>query len=328
MKAVKLLSDFVISDLSNWFIRRSRRRFFGSEMTEDKKAALCVTYEVLLGVSKLLAPIAPFLSDEIYQNLTGKESSVHLETYPEARENMIDESLTKSMDIARTICNLGRAVREKERIKVRQPLSKIIIPFEVKNKTADFEWIIKEELNIKEIVYEKDKSIYMNFEFLPNFKEAGKVLGKNIGEFKKILGEAKAEDILGKDEITLEIAGEKMTIPSSFIDQRISSKEGFSAEMEEDIFVIMDITVSEELKEEGLVREFFSKVQQLRKSENFDITDRIETRFFCEEGLKDILMKNEETIKQETLTNNFVYINDDEPEFDINGNTVKIKLVK
>ena len=148
MKTVRAITDFVAEDLSNWYIRRARRRFYAEEMTEDKKSVYATTYEVLVGTAKLIAPIAPFLSDEIYVNLTGEET-VHVAYFPEADESLIDKKVEERMDLVRTLVTLGRGTREKERIKVRQPLSEILVDGKYKDTIEDLADLIKEELNVK-----------------------------------------------------------------------------------------------------------------------------------------------------------------------------------
>lgn len=189
MKAVRKIQDFVIEDMSNWYIRRARRRFWAEELDEDKKSVYATTYEVMVGLSQLIAPFAPFISEEIYQNLTGKES-VHLSFFPKADEALIDEKAEERMDLVRTLVGLGRGTREKERIKVRQPLKEILVDGKYESIIGDLTPLIKEELNIKDVLFESKLDAYMNYSLKPNFKVAGPVLGKNIKAFGAALAQA------------------------------------------------------------------------------------------------------------------------------------------
>ncbi|MBR6473320.1 MAG: isoleucine--tRNA ligase, partial [Firmicutes bacterium] len=182
MKTVRAITNFVAEDLSNWYIRRARRRFFAEELTDDKKAAYATTYEVLVGTAKLIAPIAPFLSDEIYINLTGEET-VHVALMPKADDSLIDKNVEERMDLVRTLVSLGRGIREKERIKVRQPLNEVLVDGKYEETISDLTPLITEELNVKRVVFENDLDQYMNFQLKPNFRAAGPALGKNVKAF-------------------------------------------------------------------------------------------------------------------------------------------------
>ena len=205
-KVVKELTTFVSEDLSNWYIRRNRKRFWGSELDNSKKAVYQTTYYVLKGLSTLIAPITPFVSEEIYQNLTGEES-VHLAQFPSYDEKLIREEIETRMDLVRDLISLGRNVREEEKIKVRQPISEVILDGKNKEILQGLEDLIKEELNVKEIVFEKDLTKYMNFKIKPNFKEAGKVLGNKMKDFVRFLddfSEEKIEKVVNKETIVFE----------------------------------------------------------------------------------------------------------------------------
>jgi isoleucyl-tRNA synthetase len=191
MKSVRKIQDFVVEDLSNWYIRRARRRFWNEELDADKKSVYKTTYEILVGVAEMIAPFAPFIADEMYINLTGEES-VHLAYYPKADESLIDEKTEERMDLIRTMVALGRGTREKEKIKVRQPLSEILVDGKYEELIADLTPLIMEELNVKEVVFEKELDKFMNYSLKPNFKVAGPMLGKNIKAFGGALAKADA----------------------------------------------------------------------------------------------------------------------------------------
>ena len=281
MRTVRAIGDFIDGDLSNWYIRRARRRFFaegeGDEMSVDKRAAYATTYEVLTGVAKMMAPIAPFISDEIYTKLTG-EATVHTAYYPEAREDLIDEKVEERMDLVKTLVNLGRSTREQEKLKVRQPLSKVIVDGRYKDVIDDLTPLITEELNVKEVQFENDLDKYMNFQVKPNFRAAGPVLGKNVKAFGAALAQADAKALIaeiGNGPVEMEFAGEKYEITEDLLDVRISSKEGFVVGMDNNVFTILDTTLTPELIDQGYVREVISKIQQLRKQADFEMMDEI-----------------------------------------------------
>lgn len=303
MKTVRAITDFVAEDLSNWYIRRARRRFYAEEMTEDKKSVYATTYEVLVGTAKLIAPIAPFLSDEIYTNLTGEET-VHVAYFPKADEGLIDKKVEERMDLVRTLVALGRGTREKERIKVRQPLSEILVDGKYQAVIEDLTPLIMEELNVKEVVFAAELDQYMNFTLKPNFKVAGPVLGKNIKAFGAALAKENAADVVARLEagsMTLNLDGEEVEIQKDFVDVRINAKEGFAVAMENNVFTILDTTVTPELAAEGLAREMISKVQQMRKAKDYEMMDNIKIFVEADADVKAAVDTFCDYIKKETL---------------------------
>ena len=325
-KAVKYLNGFVNEELSNWYIRRNRRRFWASELDNSKKAVYQTTYEVLVGLCKLAAPVVPFTTDEIYTNLTDEES-VHLANYPKCDESLIDEAIEKRMDLIRDLISLGRNAREESKVKVRQPISEVILDGKNKSTIEDLIDLVKEELNVKEVNFVDDLSEYMNFEVKPNFKVCGPILGKEIGLFSKELAGITNEDISKLDngeEITLG----NFKVTKDMIDIRISSKEGFNAAMENNNFIILNTTLTEELLEEGIARELVSKIQQLRKEKDFNITDRIDILYSENEELTKVMNNFESFIKNETLCDNFLVKNDLTEDYNLNGIEVKLDVVR
>ncbi|MGC2872642.1 isoleucine--tRNA ligase [Ihubacter sp. mB4P-1] len=303
MKTVRAITDFVAEDLSNWYIRRARRRFYAEDMTEDKKSVYATTYEVLVGTAKLIAPIAPFLSDEIYTNLTGEET-VHVAYFPKADEGLIDKKVEERMDLVRTLVALGRGTREKERIKVRQPLSEILVDGKYQAVIEDLTPLIMEELNVKEVVFAAELDQYMNFTLKPNFKVAGPVLGKNIKAFGAALAKENAADVVARLEagsMTLNLDGEEVEIQKDFVDVRINAKEGFAVAMENNVFTILDTTVTPELAAEGLAREMISKVQQMRKAKDYEMMDNIKIFVEADADVKAAVDTFCDYIKKETL---------------------------
>ncbi|MDO4544911.1 MAG: isoleucine--tRNA ligase [Bacillota bacterium] len=304
MKSVRKIQEFVTEDLSNWYIRRARRRFWAEELNDDKKSVYATTYEVLVGVSKMIAPFAPFIADEMYQNLTGEES-VHLAFFPKADESLIDERTEERMDLVRDLVGLGRGTREKERIKVRQPLNEILVDGKYQSVIGDLTPLIMEELNIKNVVFESKLDEYMNYTLKPNFKVAGPLLGKNIKAFGGALAQADAADTVAKLEadgkIELELNGEKTEITKEMVDVKITAKEGFAVAMENNVFTILDTTITPELAKEGLARELISKVQQMRKQHDYEMMDNIKIFLEADEDVSAAVEAHKDYIMKETL---------------------------
>lgn len=329
-KVVKLITDFTSIDLSNWYIRRNRDRFWDNLMTTSKKSVYMTTYEVLEGLSKLIAPIASYTAEEIYTNLTGN-ISVHLSDFPICNEELIDLKLEEKMDLVRDLISIGRNVREESKIKVRQPISEILLDKKKEKVIGELTSLIKEELNVKEVIYTDDLSTYMNFMVKPNFKEVGKIFGKNIKEFSDKLLELSNEDINkleNNESIKMSIDNTTYDITKDMVDIRISSKEGFKAMVVGNNFVILNTVITKELENEGLARETISKVQQLRKTMNFDITDRINMYIDATSEYKENIKDYLDMIKDETLTIN-VYDKDGiEDKVNINDYEVGFVLEK
>jgi len=329
-KVVHYLSSFVSEDLSNWYIRRNRNRFWGSELNTSKKSVYITTYEVLVGLAKLMAPIAPFLSEEIYRNLTGEES-VHLTSYPECKDDLINEHIETKMDLVRDLISSGRYVREETKIKVRQPLPKALLDKKNEVIIGELTDLIMEELNVKEIVYVSDLSEYMNFTVKPNFKEVGKIFGKNVNLFASKLLELSVEEINRLNNngiVSMDIDGVVYDVTNNMVDIRISSKEGFNVGTINNEFIILDTKLTSELIEEGIARETISKIQQLRKNADFNVVDRIKVYYDGDSDYEVALNNNLEFIKNETLAVEFVKDNSDYEIFDINDHQVKLKVEK
>ena len=329
-KVVREIQDFVIEDVSNWYIRRNRRRFWKTDKDNTKIAVYKTTYEVLLGVTKLIAPMVPFLSEELFKSLTDEES-VHLADYPTYDENMINDKVEEKMDLVRDLVTLGRASREEAKIKVRQPLSKVIIDGKYKEIIGDLTELIKEELNVKEVQFEHDLSEYMEFELKPNFKVCGSILGSKVKDFGKALREADAKDLLAKLEegkVTLELAGEDTEIERDFVEVKISAKEGFDVIMENNLFVILDTELNDELLNEGYVREFVSKIQQLRKKKDLDILDNIKITYKSDDEVEKAIEAEKEFIKSETLALDLVKEDNEAEVESLNGHDIKINIEK
>ncbi len=323
-KVVHYLTNFVSDDLSNWYIRRNRSRFWASELDNSKKSVYLTTYEVLVGLSKLIAPITPYISEELYRNLTNEES-VHLADYPVCNESLINEEIENRMDLVRDLISTGRYVREEAKIKVRQPLQEALLDIKDKDVIGDLTDLIKEELNVKEVIYVSDLTKYMDLTVKPNFKEVGKVFGKNIKDFQEKLTNLTTDDINtlnSGNNIKMTIDNTEYEVNKDMVDIRISSKEGFNVGTINNKFIILNTELSKELLDEGLARETISKIQQLRKSYNFDIMDRIKVYYHANDEYTNSINKHLEFIKKETLAIEF--INDNSLELDTNINDYQV----
>ena len=307
-KVVHHLADFVSLDLSNWYIRRNRDRFWGSKLDNSKKSVYLTTYEVLLGLSKLIAPICPFVSEEIYRGLTGKES-VHLEDYPVANKKLINSKIETKMDLVRDLISLGRQAREDVKIKVRQPLSEVVLDGKNKKVIGNLTSLIMEELNVHKVTFTEDLGTYMTFEVKPNFKVCGKMFGANIKEFQAKLMNLSSSEIASLQNdgsISMEIGGVNTSITNEMVDIRINAKEGFDAAYENNNFIILNTNLNDDLIDEGIVRELISKVQNMRKVKDFNIVDRINIYYSSETKLEERLEKYLDYIKKETLCNKLI----------------------
>lgn len=329
-EVVKYITTFVSDDLSNWYIRRNRNRFWGSELDVSKKAVYKTTYEVLVGICKLIAPIVPFVSDEIYTKLTGEES-VHLADYPTYDEAYINEEIETKMDLVRDLISLGRNVREEAKIKVRQPISEVILDGKNEEIIKDLVELIEEELNVKKVVFENDLNKYMNFNVKPNFKVAGPIFGGNIKLFSEVLNNLNVEIInklSGGEVLSLEIDGKNYDIDANLVDIRVSAKEGFNVATLNNNFIILDTNLTNELILEGIAREMISKVQNMRKEQDFNITDRIVLYYSAEAEAKEAIETFAEMIKNETLAETIKEDTNLEENYNLNGHDVKIKVEK
>ena len=319
-RVVHHLANFVSDDLSNWYIRRNRDRFWGSLLDSSKKSVYLTTYEVLLGLSKLIAPVCPFVSEEIYRGLTGKES-VHLEDYPKCNKKLINEKIETKMDLVRDLISLGRQAREDVKIKVRQPLSEVVLDGKNEGVIKDLTSLIKEELNVHEVHFTDRLDTYMTFEVKPNFKVCGKMFGPSIKEFQSKLmnlTDTEIKALQNEETITMEIGGTNVSVTKEMVEVRINAKEGFDAAYQNNNFIILNTNLTDDLIDEGIVRELISKVQNLRKTKDFNIMDRINIYYSSDTKLEERLSKYLDFIKKETLCNNL--INEKKGElFNLNG---------
>lgn len=327
-KVVRAIANFVSEDLSNWYIRRNRKRFWGSQMDISKKAVYITTYEVLVSLSKLIAPITPYISEELYRNLTGNES-VHLESYPIVDEKLLNNQLEEKMDMVRDLIRLGRNIREDVKIKVREPLQSVYLDGRKQSVIENLVPLIKEELNVKEVVFIQDLSEYMNFKVVPNFKEVGKSIGSKMKDFQSSLLNLSKEEImklLNEEDIVISLCNEKINVTSAMVDIRVEEKKGYNVAKENDLFVILNTERTEKLIKEGMAREFVSKVQQLRKMRELNVIDRICIMYNGSLYFDEVINEFETYIKEETLATCFKKNMDLTEKYDLNGEEVFIDI--
>lgn len=329
-KVVKAITNFVSEDLSNWYIRRNRDRFWGSELDNSKKAVYKTTYDILVGLSKIIAPITPFISEEIYQKLTKKES-VHLEDFPKYDEALINSKLEAKMDLVRELISIGRMVREENKIKVRQPLSECLLDGKNEAIIGDLNNLILEELNVKKITYVKNLNNYMEISLKPNFKLVGKTLGSKMKEFQAIIENLPKEDISklqNNEEINIRLTNEDFIVNKEMVEIKITSKEGFNVGMANNNFVILNTDLNTDLINEGIAREMVSKVQQIRKNIDLNVIDRIHVYYEGDNDIDNMLKQFGDYIKHETLALSIVKKYGLNESYDLNGHETKIEIEK
>lgn len=333
-KSVRAIQDFVIDEVSNWYVRRSRRRFWAMELTGDKVDAYLTLYQVLVEVTKLMAPFAPYLSDVIYQNLSGEES-VHLADFPVADEKYIHTALEDEMQTIIDIVSLGRAARNDCQIKVRQPLAALYVPASVKNVAQRMFELIKEEINIHEIRYVSENDGFVQYELKPDFKVMGPKFGKHIkalgGLLPQVNGAEAIKSFNSKGFFEMDVDGEKLRLTSEDLRVSIKPKEGYVFQSNRKLFVALDITLTQELITEGYAREMINKIQFTRKEQDFEIMDRIKVVWYGDEDIAATINQFSDYIMSETLTevlNRSNSMTPDMKKYDINTKDVWFSISK
>jgi isoleucyl-tRNA synthetase len=310
-RAGRLIQEFTIDQLSNWYVRLCRRRFWKGEYSEDKISAYQTLYTCLETIARLSAPIAPFYMDNLYTDLTsvtqkGNAESVHLADFPEANEQCIDIDLEQRMDIAQRISSMVLSLRKKEGIKVRQPLQKIMVPIldpTFKRQLQDVEKLILSEVNVKELEYLEDTGVLVK-QIKPNFKALGPKYGKLMKAISAKVNQFTQEQInkLEKDgKIDIEIEGNTITLTKDDVEISTQDIPGWMVLTENGITVALDITITEKLKEEGIARELINRIQNLRKESGLDVTDKIILKIQQHEAINKAILNNKDYICSETL---------------------------
>ena len=314
------IEDFT-DELSNWYVRRDRQRFWNDKLTEDKIGAYVTLYTVLTTLSKVIAPFVPFISEEIYQNLVvnldeNAPESVHLCLWPEVDETVIDTKLEQEMDLAYDIVKLGRSARNSVNIKNRQPLSEMLIS--VATLPEYYSDVVKEELNVKKVVLNADMKEFVCFEIKPNLPVLGKEYGRLIPNIRQEISKCNQMDLATKVKNGgiqyIEINDIQIPLSSENLLVTMSGKEGYAFSGEGEIGVVLDTHITEELKEEGILREILSKIQNMRKESGFEVLDKINLYVANNNVLENVVKKFENEIKHNTLAVN-VYYNIENKEY-------------
>nr|WP_321415682.1 isoleucine--tRNA ligase [uncultured Allomuricauda sp.] len=312
-RAARMISDYVQENLSNWYVRLSRRRFWKGDYQTDKISAYQTLYTCLSTVAKLSAPIAPFFMEQLYRDLdatTKKDGfeSVHLAEFPVFDASMVNKDLERKMQLAQKISSLVLSIRQKEKIKVRQPLQKIMIPVLDNEQRKDIESVsnlVKSEVNVKEIEMLDDASGVLVKQIKPNFKVLGPKFGKDMKAIAGKVSSLGQEDIQKMEregELLLQL--ENKTVNLQLTDVEISSQdiEGWLVASSGPLTVALDVTIDENLKKEGIARELVNRIQNLRKESGFEVTDKIDIKILKDGLVENAVSSNEEYIKTETLT--------------------------
>lgn len=334
-EAAKALQSFV-DDLSNWYVRRSRSRFWAKGMEQDKVNAYMTLYTALVTTAKAAAPLVPFITESIYRNLVcsidaSAPESVHLADFPTVNEAWIDSELEANMELVLEIVVLGRASRNETNIKNRQPIANMYVNAS-RELPEFFREIVEDELNVKQVTFKDDMEEYLTYSFKPQFRVLGPKVGKSIGEIKKALGElngskAKAElDATGTLKLTISTG--EVALTAEDVEVSMAQTEGYNCQRYNGVTIALDTTLTPELLEEGYLREIISKVQTMRKENGYEVTDHIKVSLSGNDKLAAIIRKNEATLKEITLADEVTYDEADgtAKEWNINGESVTLAI--
>ncbi len=336
-EAARALDDFV-DDMSNWYVRRSRERFWAKDMPQDKINAYMTLYTALVTVSKAAAPMIPFMTEDIYQNIVRSvdetaPESIHLCDFPEVNESYIDKELEENMERVLDIVVLGRACRNASAIKNRQPIGKMFVKAEF--ELSDFyKEIVEEELNVKEVEFTDDVRAFTSYSFKPQLRTVGPKYGKFLGKIKEALssldGNAAMDKINAGEPLTFDFDGNEVVLEKEDLLIDMAQVEGYVSESDNNITVVLDTKLSDELIEEGFVREIISKIQTMRKEADFQVMDKIVVNVDKNDTIKAIMENNLDEIKSEVLADNVIFgkINGYEKEWNINGEKVTFGVEK
>ena len=336
-EAARALDSFV-DEMSNWYVRISRERFWAKGMEQDKINAYMTLYTALVTVSKAAAPLVPFMTEEIYRNLVcsidkNAPESIHLCDFPVADAAQIDKELEASMDEVLKVVAMGRAARNTAKIKNRQPIGRMYVKAEMKLE-AFYQDIIKNELNVKEIEFSDDVSAFTTYSFKPQLKTVGPKYGKQLGGIKTYLseldGNAAMETLKSDGALKFQVDGVEVSLAEEDLLIEMAQKEGFVAEADNYVTVVLDTNLTEELIEEGFVYEIISKIQNMRKDADFEVMDHIKVSFVGNDKVAGIAAKNEQMIAGKVLAES---VTSGETlavthEWDVNGETVTIAIEK
>ena len=333
-ESARAIQDFT-DELSNWYVRRSRDRFWANGMEQDKINAYMTLYTCLVTLAKVCAPFVPFMTEEIYQNLVTNldktaPESIHLCDFPVANEDYIDEKLEENMETVLKIVTLGRACRNVSGMKNRQVLSKAYVESK-KKLDENYYYIIKEELNVKELEFVDDASSFVSYNVKPNLKTVGPKFGAILPKINQMLrmgdGTAYVRELKENSKVVLEIGEAKVELLEEDLLIETTKSEKYISMQEDDMIVVLNIELTPELIEEGFVRELISKIQNLRKESGFEVQNHIEIYYSGNDKLAEIIERNKNKIADDTLADK-IEAGVGENELDINGEKVMIKLVR
>lgn len=336
-ETAKALQAFV-DDMSNWYVRRCRERFWAKGMEQDKINAYMTLYTALVTISKAAAPMIPFMTEDIYQNMVrsiDKEApeSIHLCDFPAYEEAHIDAQLEADMDALLEMVVLGRACRNAANIKNRQPIGKMYIKCE-KVLSDFYKEIIEDELNVKEVVFTDDVRNFTSYSFKPQLRTLGKRFGKQLGALKEVLagldGNTAMDALNEKGQITITLDGSEEVLEKEDLLIEAAQMEGYVSDSDKGITVVLDTNLTEELIEEGFVREVISKIQTMRKDTGFEVMDHIHVYVMGNDTIADVVKKNQEQIQGEVLAESIVYgeVKGADKEWNINGEKVTLAVEK
>ncbi|WP_406945315.1 isoleucine--tRNA ligase [Halobacillus sp. SY10] len=331
-KAAKALEKYV-DEVSNWYIRRSRDRFWEEGMTESKKAAYHTLHEVLAQLSQLMAPYTPFLADDIYQNLTGE--SVHLAYFPKVDDTVVNTQLEKDMDAVLQVVELARGVRNTETIKTKQPLSElVVIPVNPDQGKAleEYSSIIRDEINVKEVVVKQSSDDLVRYEVKLNFRAAGPVLGKNVGVVKAYLeklSDEEAAKIVQDEKVVVPTGDGEVEVTMDLLNVERVADAGLSMGSNQDFHVVLDTNITEELRLEGLAREVIRVIQDERKQQDLPIDLRVDIALDGDADVKEAIQQNEQLIRENVLVNDLT-VGEKEAmkEYTVGDHQLKLALQK
>ena len=336
-EAARVLDNFV-DEMSNWYVRRCRERFWAKGMEQDKINAYMTLYTALVEISKAAAPMVPFMTEEIYLNLVKSVNaeapeSIHLCDFPAVNENMIDKKLEESMDAVLKMVVMGRAARNAANIKNRQPIGTMFVKAET---TLDdfFKEIIEDELNVKAVTFTDDVRDFTSYSFKPQLKTVGPKYGKQLGGIKEYLGSldgnAAMDELKAKGALVFDVNGSEVSLAEEDLLIEMSQKEGYVSEADNYVTVVLDTNLTEEFIEEGFVYEVISKIQTMRKDADFEVMDHIKVSISGNQKLSDIVMANEKPISEKVLAD--AILKDEtlsvSKEWNVNGETVTIGVEK
>ena len=336
-ETTRVLEEFV-DDLSNWYVRRSRERFWAKGMEQDKINAYMTLYTSLVTLCKVAAPMIPFMTEEIYLNIVAgidktAPESIHLCDFPVANEAYIDKELEANMDEVLRIVVVGRACRNAANIKNRQPIGKMYVKAEA--ELSDFyKEIIEDELNVKEVEFTNDVRAYSSYSFKPQLKTVGPKYGRLLGKIKQALSEVDGntamDELNEKGQLTFDIDGETVELTKDDLLIEIAQTEGFESGNDGDITVVLDTNLTPELVEEGFMREIISKIQTMRKEAGFEVMDKITVYSDGNDKIAELISKNEDTVKNDVLATEIITgkIEGYSKEWNINGENVTFGVKK